>query len=138
MTDIIASLVFDSWTEPIPELRSTTLKDRHLIFEGDGVILDLMLKRADAGTCIHVGGQVLPAESSLDTVSDVQVLMQQGVHRSRTHTNALGEFTFHAVPNGSFDLVITCRERRFFVRGLSNKEPRMWRVVPSMAGRSHQ
>src|SRR5438477_417854 len=122
MKDIIASLVFDSWTEPIPELRSSALNDRHLIFEGDGVILDLLLKKQGKGACIHVGGQVLPGDDSLDSVSDVQVLMEQGSHRTCTHTNALGEFAFHAVPNGTFDLAITLHERRFLVRGLSNKE----------------
>ena len=131
MTDIIASLVYDSWTEPIPELRSTCLQDRHLIFEGNGLILDLLLKKQGDGACIHVGGQVLPGDTTLNTVSDVQVLMEQGSHRSYTHTNALGEFTFHAVPNGTFDLAITLKDRRFMVRGLSNKEPRMWRVVPT-------
>ena len=135
MKDIIASLVFDSWTEPIPELRSSALSDRHLIFEGDGVILDLLLKKQGKGACIHVGGQVLPADDSLETVSDVPVWMEQGSHRTSTHTNALGEFAFHAVPNGTFDLAITLNERRFLVRGLSNKEPRMWRVVPTMAAR---
>jgi len=135
MKEIIASLVFDSWTEPIPELRSTVLSDRHLIFEGEGLILDLLLKKEGNRACIHVGGQVLPADESLDTVSDVQVLMEQGSHRTCTHTNALGEFAFHAVPNGTFDLTITLNDRRFLVRGLSNKEPRMWRVVPTTTAR---
>jgi hypothetical protein len=135
MRDIIASLVFDSWTEPIPELRTSALSDRHLIFEGGGLILDLLLKKQNDGTCIHVGGQVLPADDSLNTVSDVQVLMEQGSHRTCTHTNALGEFAFHTVPNGTFDLAITLNDRRFLVRGLSNKEPRMWRVVPTTVGR---
>lgn len=133
MTDIIASLVFDSWTEPIPELRSASLEDRHLIYEGGGVILDLLLKKQSGSTCIHVGGQVLPGEDSLGNVSDVQVLMEQGARRSYTHTNALGEFAFHAVPNGKFDLAITLKDRRFVVRGLSNNEPRNWRVVPAVA-----
>ena len=132
MTDTIASLVFDSWTEPIPELRAQSLEDRHLIYEGGGVILDLLLKNNNNGACIHVGGQVLPDDADLSSVSDVQVLIEQGAKRSYTHTNALGEFTFHAVPNGTFDLAITLHNRRFIVRGLSNKEPRMWRVVPSM------
>jgi hypothetical protein len=135
MKDIIASLVYDSWTEPIPELRATTLQDRHLIFEGNGLILDLLMKKQGNGTCIHVGGQVLPGQASLNSVSDVQILMEQGSHRSYTHTNALGEFAFHAVPDGSFDLSITLKDCRFMVRGLSNKEPRMWRVVPTAAAR---
>ena len=75
--------------------------------------------------------QVLPEDDVSTSVSDVQVLMEQGAHRSCTYTNALGEFTFHAVPNGSLNLAIVLRDRRFIVRGLSNEEPRMWRVVSS-------
>jgi hypothetical protein len=132
MTEIVGSLIFDSWIQETPELRAPALADRHLIYEGGGVILDLLLKKQPDGACLHVGGQVLPQDDSINTVSDVRVLMEQGTHRSYTHTNALGEFAFHAIPNGTFDLSITLKDRRFLVRGLSNKEPRMWRVVPSM------
>lgn len=133
MKEVLASLVYDSWTEPIPELRATGDRNRHLIFEGDGVILDLLLKKSGDDTSIHIGGQVLPGDSELDTVAAIQVLIEQGSHRSRTYTNVLGEFAFHAVPNGSFDLAIILRDRRFIVRGLSNTEPRMWRVMPVAA-----
>src|SRR2546421_119388 len=131
MKEILASLVFDSWREPIPELRAALLEDRHLIYEGGGVILDLLLKKQGKGTCIHIGGQVLPEDDALTSVSDVQVLVEQGAHRARTYTNALGEFMFHTVPNGSLSLAIVLKDRRFVVRGLSNEEPRMWRVVSS-------
>jgi hypothetical protein len=135
MKDVLASLVYDSWTEPIPELRATGDRNRHLIFEGDGVILDLLLKKRGDDTLIHIGGQVLPGDNELDSVADVQVLMVQGSRRSRTYTNVLGEFAFHAVPSGSFDLTITLKDRRFIVRGLSNTEPRMWRVMPVTVAR---
>jgi hypothetical protein len=134
MSEIVGSLVYDSWTEPIPELRASVLRDRHLIYEGGGVILDLLLKQEKESSCIHVGGQVLPGQDTVDRVSDLPVCIEQGRHRCYTHTNALGEFTFHSVPNGTVDLAITLGRRRFIVRGLSNKEPRNWRVVPSMAG----
>lgn len=133
MTEIVASLVFDSRMEWIPELRGPNAEDRHLIYEGGGVILDLLLKQAKEGHCLHVGGQVLPGEDTKEGVSDLPVSMEQGTKRCYTHTNALGEFTFHSVPNGRFDLAITLGKRRFKVRGLSNEQPRMWRVVPSMA-----
>jgi hypothetical protein len=135
MNDITASLVFDSLTEPIPELRASAMSDRHLIYEGGGVILDLLLKQEKETSCIHVGGQVLPGQGSLDRVADLPVCIELGRDRRYTHTNALGEFTFHSVPGGTVDLSITFGTRRFIVRGLSNKEPRMWRVVLSMSGR---
>ena len=71
MKDVIASLAYDSWTQPKPELRSVPLPDRHLIFEGNGLILDLLLKKQGRGTCLHIGGQVLPGNNPLSAVSDV-------------------------------------------------------------------
>ena len=135
MKDVLASLVYDSSTEPIPELRAPEARNRHLIFEGDGVILDLLLRKSGDDTCIHIGGQVLPGDDELDSVADIKVLIEQGSRRSSTYTNVLGEFAFHAVPNGTFELAITLKDRRFIVRGLSNTEPRMWRVMPVAAAR---
>ena len=135
MKGTMASLVYNSWTEPIPELRARVLRDRHLIFEGDGVILDLLLKKTGNAPCIHVGGQVLPADDSLDSVADLQVLIEQGSRRSSTHTNILGEFAFYTVPTGTFDLAITFKDRRFIIRGLSNSQPRMWQVQPVAVAR---
>jgi len=131
MTEVVAPLVYDSWTDSMPELRSYELPDRHLIFEGNGLILDLLLKQQAGGKCIHVGGQVLPGDQPLEAVSDVAVMMEQGEGKASTRTNALGEFAFHVVPRGRFDLVISLKETRFVVRGLSNDEPRTWRVLAS-------
>jgi hypothetical protein len=130
MKVIVAMLIYDSWKESVPELRTASSPDRHLIFEGDGVILDLLLRKDEDGMRIHVGGQVLPQDGSLDSVADVQVVVAQGRHRSCTHTNALGEFAIHGVPNGTLDLAITLSNRCFKVQGLSNSEPRKWRIVP--------
>jgi hypothetical protein len=134
MSEMIASIVFDSWTEPIPELRASVVTDRHLIYEGGGVILDLLLKQEKQHSCIQISGQVLPGAPPLDGVSDLPVCIEQGRYRCSTHTNAMGEFTFQAVPVGAVDLSIKFGTRRFVVQGLSNKEPRMWRVVTSVSG----
>jgi hypothetical protein len=128
MTDIFASIVYDSWIEPIPDLRSIPHPDRHLIFEGNGLILDLLIKKQNSGACIHVGGQILPRDGELSALCGVRVLIEQGSHRAATNTNELGEFAFHTVPNGTLDLTITLNGYRFLVRGLSSQEPRTWRV----------
>ena len=135
MKDVIASLAYDSWTQPKPELRSVPLPDRHLIFEGNGLILDLLLKKQGRGSSIHIGGQVLPGNNPLSAVSDVAVLMEQGDHRSSTRTNPLGEFAFDAMTNEAFDLVIILKRHRFVVRGLSNEELRDWQVLAGTASK---
>src|SRR3977135_1559832 len=131
MTEISTLLVFDSEMESSPELRGPNGEDRHLIYEGGGVILDLLLRRAKEGECLHVGGQVLPGDDMKESVADLPVLLEQGTKRCCTHTNALGEFTFHSVPNDRFDLPCRLGKLVFKVAGLSIDHPRKWRVVPS-------
>ena len=135
MNEIVVSLVFDSGTDAIPELRSSQeATDRHLIYEGGGLILDLSLKTSEDGPCMHILGQLLPSDGATDSVSDLPVTIQHGHHRRLTRTNALGEFAFHSVGNGPVDLSITLVNHLFTVRGLSNVDPRMWRVVATMTG----
>jgi hypothetical protein len=136
MTEIIASLIFDSNTDSIPGLRSSHFgADRHLIYEGGGLILDLSLKTSPEGSCMHVAGQILPSDSAPETVCELPVLIQHGKGRNVTRTNALGEFVFHAISNGPVDLSITLLHRTFTVRGLSNGDPRTWQVAATMAGK---
>jgi hypothetical protein len=132
--EIVPALIFDSWNDALPELRTADNAERHLIYEEAGVILDLVLKNAEKGACLHIGGQVLPADGPLSAVSDLKVSLKHGGRQTHTFTNALGEFSFHAIPNGIFDLVIRFKNRQFNVLGLSLGEPRMWRVVPSLVG----
>jgi hypothetical protein len=132
MTDIVGKLVFDSWADALPELRSSAERERHLIYEGGGVLLDLLLKPADTGASLEVGGQVMPTDGATQSVSHVPVMLENGQSCSRTHTNALGEFSFHHAPsNGCFDVSIVFGARRFVVRGLESSEPRKWQVVTS-------
>ena len=130
MTEIIATLAFDSWMDEFPRLRATNVEDRHLIYEGGGVILDLVVKKNKRGQSVHIGGQVLPGDDLVDAACGVPVMLEQGTQVSRTQTNALGEFSFQSVPDGSCNLAITFENRTFLVRGLGDKNPRNWRIVP--------
>src|SRR5262245_51773868 len=104
--EVDALLIFDSWQEQGPELRAIHSEDRHLIYEGAGVILDLLLKRKRNGS-VHVSGQVLPDGKTLATVAHLEVSLQNGRRLHHTHTNALGEFSFAAVTNENLELSIT-------------------------------
>ena len=129
MTPVIASLVYDSWVHKVPKLRSARAPDRHLVFQGNGLILDLLMRIQGNDTCIHIGGQILPGDGPLNTVSDVEVSIKQGTRLLCTRTNALGEFAFHGVPNAVLDLALIWKGHKFTVRGLSNVEPRDWQIV---------
>lgn len=137
MTDIQGNLMFDSWCDGAPDLRGGPGDERHLIYEGGGVLLDLLLKPAVEGTCIQIGGQVMPTDDLSQSVSHVPVLLENGASCSRTHTNALGEFSFqHAPSNGCFDISIVFGPHRFLVRGLESNQPRKWQVVSSGNGKT--
>ena len=129
--EISASLFFDSWLDEIPELRAETGgEDRHLIYEGEGVILDLLLRLIPHEASFLVSGQVLPGTcdmESFDQVANLPVSMEKGESLVSTHTNTLGEFMFDPVSDGTWNLAIAFTNRRFVVRGLSNQEPRRWR-----------
>ncbi len=132
VVEIRGSLLFDSWFEDSPLVRDASPEDRHLIYEGGGVILDLLVKKASDTPCLHVGGQVLPDGDSARNVANLPVVIHQGAEESRTRTNPIGEFMFHAVPGGNFDLSISLRGCRFVVRGLGSNDPRAWRLAYSV------
>lgn len=134
LIEVRGSLLFDSWFEEAPLIRNSAPADRHLIYEGGGVILDLLVKQSNGTPCLHVGGQVLPETDDLGNVSNVPIVIENGPDRTLTRTNPIGEFMFHSVPNGDFDLTILLEDRRFVVRGLSGSEPRDWQLAYSMDG----
>ena len=127
-TEIVGSVFFDSWLDESPELRSHTVgEDRHLIYEGQGVILDVLVRPHPDRTAFQLSGQVFPATcnnmESFDRVKNLTVTMEQQQKRSTTQTNSLGEFIFDSIPSGAWDLTVTMTDRRFVVRGLSSEKP---------------
>jgi hypothetical protein len=134
-SDRIGELVFDSWSNDGPELRRRRHENRHLIYEGDGVILDLLLKGTRKGVC-EVSGHVLPSKKAPGTASNLIVHIEQGNYHCFTHTNRLGEFIFEGVPNRKFDLGIILPDARFMIRGLSNENLHASRVKSSRSGKS--
>jgi hypothetical protein len=135
MTDYLGTLMFDSWNDDTPDVRGVNGHERHLIYEGGGVLLDLLLKPDVGGACLQIGGQVMPTEDVSESVSHVLVMLENGASCSRTHTNALGEFSFHHAPsNGCFDISIVFGPHRFVVRGLDSNQPSKWQVVESANG----
>ena len=75
----------------------------------------------------------MPTDELSQNVSHVPVSLENGMASARTHTNALGEFSFQYAPDdGCFDISIVLGSRKFLVRGLDSNEPRKWQVVSSV------
>ena len=135
LTEIRGALLFDSWFEETPSVRSAVVEDRHLIYEGGGIILDLLVRQYEGDSCLHVGGQVLPDGEDAEDVADLPVVIHRGPEATHTRTNSIGEFMFHSSDTQPFDLVIELREKRFVVRNLSTSDPRTWQFSHTCAAR---
>ena len=79
---------------------------------------------------------MLSDTDSLDSVSDLVVVIESGRKRTLTHTNPIGEFMFHRVSNGNPDLTSLLEGRRFVVRGLARSDPRDWQLAYSLDGQA--
>jgi len=128
--EIVAAIFFDSWLEESPELRGQNNADnRHLIYEGQGVILDVLIRQLSDSRSSHLSGQVLIASSDMESfeeVANLAVSMERGDSAVSTHTNETGEFAFSRVPEGTWKLIVAFTDRRFVVDGLSNQQRRDW------------
>ena len=126
--EIIASIFFDSWLDESPELRAAnSTDDRHLIYEGQGVILDLLIRHVPDKSSVCVSGQVLPGMNDLesfDQVAYLDVSVKQDATRILTRTNAIGEFILADIPYGNWELTVAFSDRRFVVPELSNQQRR--------------
>ena len=126
--EVVGSLVFDSWTNHCPDLRDAApAENRHLIYEGAGVILDLLIRGMPDDQSMRISGQILHGMcemESFEEVSSLPVLIQRDDSCFSLRTNALGEFMFNNIPNGVWNLTIAFGERPFVVRGLSAQEAR--------------
>jgi len=130
-TEVVAAVVFDSWINHCPDLRdAANAENRHLICEGAGVILDLLIRQMPDDRSLRVSGQILHGMSEMESFKDVSnllVSMESTEHQDRhfsLRTNALGEFIFNNIPEGVWNMTIRFQPRSFVVRGLSSRAPR--------------
>jgi hypothetical protein len=120
--EVEGSLVFDSWVNHCPALRdAASAENRHLIYEGQGVILDLLVRPMPGEQTLRMSGQILHGfgeMKSFDDVSNLAVSMEMETdgRAFSLRTNALGEFIFNGIPDGVWNLTIAFHERAFVVR----------------------
>jgi len=127
--EIAAILFFDSWTDHCPDLRDADeVENRHLIYHGDNVILDLLVRPMPNDRSLRVSGQILNGTSKMDTFDAVSNLVVSMAHDDESvlsvRTNRLGEFIFNGIPDDIWNLTIAFGKRHFVVRGLSGRRPR--------------
>jgi hypothetical protein len=92
---VTAKLTFDTFTQPLlAGVRSVTATARQMVFEADGLMMDLRFDQPTGSRQVHLTGQVLdkrvPRASSADAI--VILWTGKGLPVAETRTNAFGEF----------------------------------------------
>src|SRR5215472_9884400 len=101
--EIVASLVYDSFNEPLPMgVRQRDLPARQALFQADNVHLDLKIEVGDEKGLII--GQVVSDRGEMDIHGLTIEITQEGKVVSKSSTNALGEFVFQDLPRGNYEL----------------------------------
>jgi hypothetical protein len=105
---VTARLTFDSNRQlAVAGMRATVLDDmaQQLVYVTPAVEVALHVQpRPDEGFDLH--GQVFPLAETADTLYAIQ-LCQNSNDKATTATDDLGEFSFHAISTGSYEMILS-------------------------------
>lgn len=91
-----ATLVFDSLAQPaLAGVRSAgTAAARQMVYEAEGLMVDLRFDRPSRSKCISLIGQVLDQKAPGASLANASVMLwtDNGLVLAETRTNGLGEF----------------------------------------------
>jgi hypothetical protein len=93
---LLARLVFDSFRAPAAAgVRTLDLCSRQLLFEADGLAIDLRVETAVGSIRSSLMGQLLDPSRKTENLGGLPVALMLGKHSvAHTTTNPLGEFLF--------------------------------------------
>ena len=94
---VLASMIFDSATQPLPMgLRSGSAGTRQILYEAEGLTVDLRLERKPHSSTFSAAGQVLDKESPLTWLGNAAIVLwnEKGHMLTKTVANDYGEFQF--------------------------------------------
>lgn len=103
--EIVASLVFDSFNEPMAVgVRRRDLPARQALYHAGNVQLDLKIELGDEKGLII--GQLIADKADMDIRGLEVEITQKGEVIGKSRTNALGEFIFQDLPKGNYELQV--------------------------------
>ena len=104
---LVATLTFDSTMQPAPGLRAASAQEaqRQLVYSTDAADVAMVVRPRPRDGLLDLYGQILPADSPDSGIFGVQ-LLEGSSEVATTATNALGEFTFEAVPPGVYEVLV--------------------------------
>jgi hypothetical protein len=122
-TRTLASLVFDSFVQPLPVgVRSAAISAWQLVYEGEGLTVDLRFGRGAHSKAVHVIGQVFDKQTSgrLQKKATIELRTDQDQLVATTAVNAMGEFHLEFEPKEHLWLLAKAADRNIVWIPLTN------------------
>jgi hypothetical protein len=110
-----AGMVFDSATRPLPAgIRSTAASTRQIIYEGEGLTVDVRFERKPHSKTISAAGQVLDKQVPLRWLGNAAIVLwtDGGQMLATTEANDFGEFQFEFESHAQLRISIATEGRR--------------------------
>ena len=121
-----ATLTFDTLARPaLAGVRSAAVSARQMLYETEGLAVDLRFDCSPAGKLVHVAGQVLDKLEPRAPFESVLVIVwtTKGLPIAETRANAFGEFNLQLEPQNNLRLSIQPAGRKPVSISLANLAP---------------
>lgn len=112
---MIATMLFDSAAQLLPVgLRSGSASTRQVVYEAEGLTVDMRFERNHQRNLISASGQVLDKEAPLSWLGNAAIVLwtNQGRMVTKTETNGCGEFQLEFAPQDQLRLSVITQGRR--------------------------
>ena len=122
---MIATMLFDSAAQPLlVGLRSGAVSARQVVYEAEGLTVDMRFERNHQRNLISASGQVLDKEAPLRWLGNAAIVLwtNQGRMVSKTETNGCGEFQIEFPPQDQLRLSVITEGRKTLRIVLGNLE----------------
>lgn len=121
-----ASLVFDTFSQPIlAGVRSTAAAARQMVYEAEGLTVDLRFDRQPYSNKVHLIGQILDPERLRAKLGNFPVMLwtENGLPVAESSTNAFGEFHLEFEAQDGLRLSIQVAANKLIRIPLANLRP---------------
>lgn len=112
---LLATLAFDTAAQPLPVgIRGGTINARQVIYEAEGLTVDLRFERKHQSNLISVAGQVLDREAPLNWLSNAAIVLltEKGQMVTKAEANDYGEFHLEFEPQSQLRMSVITQGRK--------------------------
>lgn len=121
--DVLAGMIYDSLSQPLPVgIRGAALGMRQILYEAEGLTIDLRLEQKPNSNKVHACGQVLSKDVPLRWVNEAAIVLwdDKGQMVTTTESNHHGEFQFEFEVQDQLRLTIASMGRKTLRISLGN------------------